>query len=206
MSFERIHGDHLEEFTKQEIYKLITCSVDIDNRLVMDLWKDYCREYREVDELEFPYSPGTDLYDMESYYKMLDLYFQFSRKTGLPVQEENLFHERRSTEEEISRILRTECGSYTRKCSICGRELSWDHPFSICERCFERGRSSQKRSRFTISGITIKTHTTGSATMIPQYLKISARRKAAMIFQPVRSCWSIWESHDRPCPEGCFSR
>ena len=148
MSFERIHGDHLEEFTKQEIYKLITCSVDIDNRLVMDLWKDYCREYREVDELEFPYSPGTDLYDMESYYKMLDLYFQFSRKTGLPVQEENLFHERRSTEEEISRILRTECGSYTRKCSICGRELSWDHPFSICERCFERGRSSQKRSRF----------------------------------------------------------
>ena len=54
--------------------------------MVMDLWKDYCREYRDVTELEFPYSPGEDLYDLESYYKMLDLYFQFSRKVGLPVQ------------------------------------------------------------------------------------------------------------------------
>ena len=163
MSFERIHGDHLEEFTKQEIYKLITCSVDIDNRLVMDLWKDYCREYREVDELEFPYSPGTDLYDMESYYKMLDLYFQFSRKTGLPVQEENLFHERRSTEEEISRILRTECGSYTRKCSICGRELSWIIHFPSVSAALSGAVHRRSALVFTISGITIKTHTTGSA-------------------------------------------
>ena len=111
----------------------------------MDLWRDYCRDYREVGELEFPYSPGGDLYDLESYYKMLDLYFQFSRKVGLPVQAENLAKERHETEEEISRILKTECGSYTRKCSFCGKELSWDYPFSICERCFERGRSGRGR-------------------------------------------------------------
>lgn len=76
---------------------------------------------------------------------MLDLYFQFSRKVGLPVQAENLAKERHETEEEISRILKTECGSYTRKCSFCGKELSWDYPFSICERCFERGRSGRGR-------------------------------------------------------------
>lgn len=146
-AFLTVHGDHLEDFSKQEIYKLITCAIDIDNRLVMDLWKDYCREYREVSELEFPYSPGNDLYDLESYYKMLDLYFQFSRKVGLPVQSENLSAERRETEEEISRILRTECTSYSRKCSFCGKELSWDYPFSICERCFEKGRASHHRGR-----------------------------------------------------------
>ena len=145
MSFEHVHARDMEDFSKQEIYKLITCSVDIDNKMVMDLWKDYCRDYKDVDELEFPYSPGPDLYDLESYYKMLDLYFQFSRKVGLPIQTENLEGERRQTEEEISRILRTECASYTRKCSACGRELSWDYPFSICERCFERGRTSRHR-------------------------------------------------------------
>ena len=85
------------------------------------------------------------MYDLESYDKMLDLYFQVSRKVGLPIQTENLEGERRQTEEEISRILRTECASYTRKCSACGRELSWDYPFSICERCFERGRTSRHR-------------------------------------------------------------
>ena len=54
---------------------------------------------------------------------------------------------RRQTEEELSRILKTDCASYTRKCSSCGRELSWDYPFSICERCFERGRTSRRGSR-----------------------------------------------------------
>lgn len=147
MNFVHVHRDHLEEFSKQEIYKLITCSVDIDNKMVMDLWRDYCRDYRDVEELEFPYSPGPDLYDLESYYKMLDLYFQFSRKVGLPIQEENLSEERRETEEEISRILKTECGSYSRKCSACGRELSWDYPFSICERCFERGKQKRPHGR-----------------------------------------------------------
>lgn len=143
--FLTVHKDHLKEFSKQEIYKLITCAIDINNKLVVDLWKDYCREYRNVDELEFPYSPGSDLYDLESYYKMLDLYFQFSRKVGLPIQQENLEEERRETEQEISRILKTECGSYSKKCSICGRELDWNYPFSICERCFERGKSEHAR-------------------------------------------------------------
>ena len=147
MSFEHVHRDDMGEYSRQEIYKLITCSIDIDNKMVMDLWKDYCREYRDVTELEFPYSPGEDLYELESYYKMLDLYFQFSRKVGLPVQAENLAEERRGTEEEISRILRTECASYTRKCSACGKELSWDYPFSICGRCFERGKISRGHSR-----------------------------------------------------------
>ncbi len=144
VSFTAIHEEDLLEFSKQEIYKLITCSVDIDNRLVMDWWREYCQEYREVQELTFPYCPGKDLYDLESYYKILDLYFQFSRKVGLPVREEELAKERRSTEEEISRILRTEYKSYTRKCSRCGRELSWDYPFPVCERCFEREKAERR--------------------------------------------------------------
>ena len=114
---------------------------------VFSLWFVSCDEYRDADELEFPYSPGDDLYDLESYYKMLDLYFQFSRKAGLPVQTGNLNEERRHTEEEISRILKTECASYSRKCSACGRELSWDYPFSVCEKCFERGKINRAHNR-----------------------------------------------------------
>lgn len=143
-SFLAVHGSHMEEFSKHEIYKLITCAIDINNKLVVDLWKDYCREYRAAEELEFPYSPGGDLYDLESYYKMLDLYFQFSRKVGLPVQAENLTQERHETEEEISRILKMECSSYSRKCTVCKRELPWNYSFSICQRCFERGKSENR--------------------------------------------------------------
>lgn len=147
-AFVSVNGRELETFTKQEIYKLITCSVDLNNRYVMDLWKDYCREYRDVDELDFPCTIGNDLYDLESYYKMLDLYFQFSRKVGLPIDEEALEEERRSTEEEINRILKTECSSYTRKCSECGREMPWNHPFSVCDRCYLRLQRKKDEERF----------------------------------------------------------
>ena len=53
VSFEHVQRDHMDEFSKEEIYKLITCSVDIDNKLVMDLWKDYCRDYRDVEDCSF---------------------------------------------------------------------------------------------------------------------------------------------------------
>lgn len=147
MTFIQVHRGDMESFTRQEIYKLITCAVDIDNKMVKGLWKDYCRDYRDLEELEFPYSPGDDLYGLESYYKMLDLYFQFSRKAGLPVRADSLAEERRRTEEEISRILKTECASYSRKCSACAKPLSWDYPFSICERCFERGKENRSQNR-----------------------------------------------------------
>lgn len=150
--FEEVHAEDLGEFTKQEIYKLITCAVDIDNKLVMELWRDYCRDYRDAAELPFPYRPGEDLYDLESYYKMLDLYFQFSRKAGLPVRTEDLARERRETEERISYLLKTQCASYSRKCSFCGKELSWDYPFTICQRCFEKGRSARGSRRREGSG------------------------------------------------------
>ena len=39
-NFVDVHFDDMEEFPKQEIYKLITCATDIDNKLVMDLWRD----------------------------------------------------------------------------------------------------------------------------------------------------------------------
>lgn len=176
-SFVSVHGDHMEEFSKQEIYKLITCAIDINNKLVVDLWKDYCREYRDADELEFPYSPGGDLYDLESYYKMLDLYFQFSRKVGLPVQAENLLNERHETEAEISRILKMECSSYSRKCSICKRELPWDYSFSICEKCFERGRSARRPAGKADSSQPKKQHPLGRLRRLTP-LKRSQEKKA----------------------------
>ncbi len=115
---------HMEEFSKPEIYKLIRCAVDINNKLVMDLWKDYCLEYRDADELEFPYSPGDDLYDLESYYKMLTYIFSFpagrsSDTVGKPDRRNAARRKRKS-----AGVLKMECSSYFRKCSICNRETS----------------------------------------------------------------------------------
>ena len=77
----------------------------------------------------------------------VDVKKHFQPKYTVIKGKEKLVEERRNTEEEISRILKTECASYTRKCTICGRELSWDYPSSICERCFERGKRVHPRRR-----------------------------------------------------------
>ena len=140
----------MEEFSKEEIYKLITRSVDIDNKLVMDLWKDYCRDYRDVEELQFPYSPGPDLYDLKAIIKCWISIFSFPekwdclfrRKPGGRAQE----HRRRDQPH-----LKTECQLYTKMHHLPEENSSWDYPFSICERCFERGESASKE-KITIKG------------------------------------------------------
>lgn len=59
VSFEHVQRDHMDEFSKEEIYKLITCSVDIDNKLVKDLWKNYCGTTGMVEELAVSIQSGT---------------------------------------------------------------------------------------------------------------------------------------------------
>ena len=182
MSFERIHGDHLEEFTKQEIYKLITCSVDIDNRLVMDLWKDYCREYREVDELEFPTVRERIFTIWKAIIKCWIFIFSFHGRQDF------LSRKKTCSMKGGAQRRRSAVSCAQNAAAIPGNVPSAAESFPgiIHFPSVSAALSGAVHRRsalvFTISGITIKTHTTGSATMIPQYLKISARRKAAMIF------------------------
>ena len=65
---------------KRTLYRMLTCSIDIKNRDIVDLWLYYCETYTADVSLHFPaLSMCTDkgLMRYETFYKMLDLYHQF---------------------------------------------------------------------------------------------------------------------------------
>ena len=135
--------NYIAEFEdKRVLYKMITCPIDIKDREVINLWNQYCTTYMADVSLTRP-SKGSryrGLAKAESYYKKLDLYFQFSYRMGKWIDTEWLERERERTQEQIMDYLTAEKQEYIQRCKYCGRILPVDVPFRVCKRC----RASRK--------------------------------------------------------------
>lgn len=145
---ERKDIDGFED--KRMLYRMLTCSIDIKNRDIVDLWLYYCETYTADVSLHFPaLSMCTDkgLMRYETFYKMLDLYHQFSTRLGKEMDTERLSREREKTEETIMRYLAKNKKDYIRKCKYCGKPLPFGYEFSVCEECHGGSRKFHLGSR-----------------------------------------------------------
>ncbi|MBR5509360.1 MAG: ATP-dependent helicase, partial [Lachnospiraceae bacterium] len=82
---------------KRELYRMITCPIDIKDKKVVSLWLDYCQTYTADVSLEKPILHAErrgDILQYETYYKQLDLYYQFSHRMQKVIDEEWLDTER----------------------------------------------------------------------------------------------------------------
>ena len=124
---------------KHLIYKMITCPIDIKDRRVVMLWLDYCRTYMADVSLEKPAfyrDRKGGIAQYETYYKQLDLYYQFSRRMQKELDEEWLAKQREKTEMRIMSYLTRGKQNYIARCKYCGRLLPLGSPFQVCDDCF----------------------------------------------------------------------
>ena len=124
---------------KHILYRMLTCSIDIKNKDIVDLWLSYCMNYTADVVLAFPtpdLCSGRGLVRYETYYRMLDLYHQFSARVGKDVDTERLETEREKTEASIMRYLSGNKRDYIMKCRYCGRTLPFGYEFQVCEQCY----------------------------------------------------------------------
>ena len=77
----------------------------------------------------------TGLAKYETYYKMLDLYHQFSTRLGKNLEGERLEEAREKTEENIMRYLAKGKKDYIRKCRYCGKTLPIGYEKRVCDKC-----------------------------------------------------------------------
>lgn len=134
---ERKNIDGFED--KHLLFRMLTCSIDIKNRDIVELWLEYCKTYTADVKLMFPslsicYDKGLAKY--ETYYKMLDLYHQFSVRMGKELDQERLDTQREKTESTIMRYLSGKKSEYIGKCRCCERALPVGYLFKVCERCY----------------------------------------------------------------------
>ena len=142
---------------KHMLYRMLTCSIDTRNRDVVALWLYYCKTYTADKSLHFPalmMCSDSGLMRYETFYKLLDLYYQFSVRLGKEVDICRLQTEREKTEDTIMRFLSKDKKSYIRKCQSCGMPLPLEMTFGICNDCYakahrEEGGSAQIRKKRT---------------------------------------------------------
>lgn len=131
---------------KHTLYRMLTCSIDIKNKDIVALWLYYCETYTADVSLTFPalgMCSDQGLMRYETYYKMLDLYHQFSVRLGKDMDTARLERERERTEDTIMRFLVRNKRDYIQTCKYCGRALPLGYPFRVCDACFDRPEREQ---------------------------------------------------------------
>ncbi len=126
---------------KHILYRMITCPIDIKDRWVVALWLEYCKTYTADVSLEKPVlrrDKSRGIMQYETYYKQLDLYYQFSHRMQKVIDTEWLDSEREKTEAAIMRYLTRGKHNYIARCRYCGRLLPLGSPFQVCDACYHR--------------------------------------------------------------------
>ncbi|MBP5223510.1 MAG: ATP-dependent helicase [Lachnospiraceae bacterium] len=145
--YERAYKDRkeIDGFEdKHTLYRMLTCSIDIKNRDIVELWLYYCKTYTADVSLHFPalmMCTDIGLHKYETFYKLLDLYYQFSVRMGKVIEQERLDKEREKTEEIIMRFLTKDKHEYIRKCQFCGTPIDLSSSSRMCDNCYAEMKS-----------------------------------------------------------------
>lgn len=140
--YERAYKDRkeIDGFEdKHLLYRMLTCSIDIKNRDIVELWLYYCKTYTADVSLHFPaliMCTDIGLHKYETFYKLLDLYYQFSIRMGKVIEQERLDKEREKTEETIMRLLSKDKNVFIRKCQFCGAPIDFSSSSRMCDNCY----------------------------------------------------------------------
>ena len=140
--YERAYKDRkeIDGFEdKHLLYRMLTCSIDIKNRDIVELWLYYCKTYTADVSLHFPaliMCTDIGLHKYETFYKLLDLYYQFSIRMGKVIEQERLDKEREKTEETIMRLLSKDKNVFIRKCQFCGAPIDFSSTSRMCDNCY----------------------------------------------------------------------
>lgn len=127
-------------YDKKVLYRMISCPIDVKDRYVVALWLRYCESYMADVSLEFPSIQDlTGLFGIqkyETYYKQLDLYYQFSVRMGKIIDAKMLSKARARTESRIMGYLLGKKTNYISTCRYCGKKLPVGYNFGVCPQCF----------------------------------------------------------------------
>ena len=117
------------------VLSLITCPFDVKDREVLRLWLRYCE--RPTETHNCPMLPQDfSLEGLESYYKQLDLFTQFSGRMNWEVDKEEVAVNREWAQHEIGELLKEDKGQFEKRCRGCGVVLPWDYAYPICQECY----------------------------------------------------------------------
>ena len=141
---------------KKLAYDFLTIPFEEENGALLDIWYEiFVKEVRGekysiydlVSAMTLKKPSSADSIDaLEQQHRILDLYFNLARKfQPLESTLQLIMEKKRICSGRIMKVLETR-GFKERRCRYCGKELHWNHPYGICEKCYA-GNVSRGRIR-----------------------------------------------------------
>lgn len=139
---------YCEIFTdeKKLVYQLATTPVDDTNDALVNIFKYIARDILAGKELSLSqytrnsswlYDKGKNLDKLEHNYKVYDLLYNLFRKFSDRKELPDILHKKKEISEKITSILASQALE-PKKCKYCGKKLSWNYPYSMCQTCHTR--------------------------------------------------------------------
>lgn len=134
---------------QQLVYTLATIPFAYDNDILRRMWQKYSfancvGDIPEIKKEEFEKkyftasSAEKDLQLWEQKYAELDLLYNFSRRGLLNGVTEEDIQEKRMKIVDIMNGQLAKGKLKERRCPHCGKPLSWNYPYGMCQKCYNR--------------------------------------------------------------------
>ena len=139
---------YCEMFTEEKgiVYQLATTPVDDKNDTLLNLFKRIARDILAGKELNLSqytknslwlYRSRKNLDKLEHDYKVYDLLYNLFRKFSDRKELPDILCKKKEISEKITSILASQALE-PKKCKYCGKKLSWNYPYSMCQKCHTR--------------------------------------------------------------------
>lgn len=131
------------DLPKETMLDLISIPFDEKFQELEDLWFNLVMcHFKDGDiftEMELPeFNEKSDLEWLELTYKKFDLYYSFARTIHYNKNDFISIISKLKEEVAIYIMQNLQTKEIHRQCRICGRAIPWDHPYSICEKCYRK--------------------------------------------------------------------
>lgn len=145
--YEMIRGTEVEaRFSLIDLYGFLHLPFSSNEPGLTVQWEQTMYAIMMGSELPEPVLKDRNLEDLELSYKAIGLHLLFLYR--LDRRTEALYWERVREEisDQVHETLKKDLKKFTKKCKQCGRNLSWESPFQICDACYaKRNRYSKER-------------------------------------------------------------
>ncbi|WP_174734968.1 DEAD/DEAH box helicase [Mesobacillus harenae] len=134
--YEKIRGTEIEaRLPLTDLYGFLHLPFSSREPSLVRQWEDTMFAIINGQELPDPLMKNANLEELELAYKAVGLHLLFLYR--LEKRTEAVYWERirEGISDEVHERLKTDVKHMTKKCRNCGKKLSWDHPFQICDNC-----------------------------------------------------------------------
>lgn len=138
--YEIIQGTEVEaRLSMMDLYGFLHLPFSTKDSGLTQQWRETMFAIVRGEELPEPVIKKKNLEEQELAYKAIGLHLLFLYRLDKRLEATYWERVREELSDAVHESLKTEVKKMTKKCRTCGRPLSWEHEFQICDRChFQR--------------------------------------------------------------------